>query len=139
MKIKIVTADGCSMSPLEVTELENGLFRLENAGGFKADELDFGDTLRLEHIGGSEYLLKERTPSSHRRFDFLISRETDLSQPELVAYLDRALYWERAYGGWLTMFIEKDCDLQPDEEFMALLERQAREQKVRSDPGEPRE
>lgn len=125
MEITIVTNDGCSMSPLDVTELENGLFRLENAGGFMADEFDFGDTLRLEHIGGSEYLLKERTPSNHRRFDIFIRPETDLSRTELVAYLDRVLYWEHAYGGWLCMFIENHSNLQPDEEFMPLLQQQA--------------
>lgn len=90
-----------------------------------AEEIDFGDVLRLEHIGGSEYLLKERAPSSHRRFDFFLSGETDLSRPELLAYLARVLYWELAYGGWLCMFIEEDSNLQPDEEFMALLQQQA--------------
>lgn len=110
---------------LEVTELEKGLYRLENSGGFMADLLDYGDILQLEHVGGNKYLLKERTASSHRRFDFILARGTDLSRPELVAYLERVLYWERSYGGWLCMFVDADSPLQPDVEFAVLLQRKA--------------
>lgn len=110
------------MSPLEVTEIENGLYRLENCGGFMADLFDYGDLLQLEHVEGDEYLLKERTVSSHRRFDFILPPEIDLSRPETVAYLERVLYWERTYGGWLVLFVDADSPLDPGVEFSALLE-----------------